>query len=68
MRGGPPRSSMKLDNRPKRLLVKDVTTDSLQAVRDWFETTGQVDSIDHTESGDVIVSFKSRSGAEQVSL
>lgn len=65
MRGGPPRSSMKLDNRPKRLLVKDITTDSLQAVRDWFETTGQVDSIDHTESGDVIVSFKSRSGAEQ---
>jgi RNA-binding protein 26 len=28
---------MKLDNRPKKLLVKGVNDDSLQAVRDWYE-------------------------------
>lgn len=66
MRGGPPRASMKLDNRPKKLLVKDVSADSVQAVRDWYETTGQVDSVDTLDSGDIIVSFKSRSAAEQV--
>lgn len=36
MRGGPPRS-MKLDLRPKKLLVKGASTESLQAVRDWYE-------------------------------
>ncbi|KAK1229388.1 hypothetical protein PQX77_007565 [Marasmius sp. AFHP31] len=36
-RGGPPRASMKLDNRPKRLLVKGVGAEGLQAVRDWYE-------------------------------
>ena len=37
MRGGPPRASMKLDNRPKKLLVKGASAESLQAVRDWYE-------------------------------
>lgn len=37
MRGGPPRTSMKLDNRPKKLLVKGASPESLQAVRDWYE-------------------------------
>lgn len=37
MRGGPPRASMKLDNRPKKLLVKGANEDGLQAVRDWYE-------------------------------
>lgn len=36
-RGGPPRASMKLDNRPRKLLVKGVREDSLQALRDWYE-------------------------------
>ena len=36
-RGGPPRASMKLDNRPKKLLVKGATAEQLQAVRDWYE-------------------------------
>ncbi|THH16770.1 hypothetical protein EW146_g3930 [Bondarzewia mesenterica] len=65
MRGGHVRSNMKLDNRPKKLFVKDVGADAVQAVRDWYETTGQVESVEVTDSGDVIVSFKSRSGAEQ---
>jgi RNA-binding protein 26 len=37
MRGGAARGSMKLDNRPKKLLVKGVHEDSSQALRDWFE-------------------------------
>ncbi|TCD67536.1 hypothetical protein EIP91_012290 [Steccherinum ochraceum] len=65
-RGGPPpRASMKLDNRPKKLLVKGANGDQVQAVRDWYETTGQVDSVETTDSGDVLVAFKTRAGAEQ---
>lgn len=40
MRGGPPRASMKLDNRPKSLLVKGVDTqdtDIIQSIRSWYE-------------------------------
>ncbi|PCH33451.1 hypothetical protein WOLCODRAFT_135145 [Wolfiporia cocos MD-104 SS10] len=65
MRGGPPRGSMKLDLRPKKLLLKGVSGDAVQSVRDWYETTGQVDSVETSEDGDVIVGFKSRSAAEQ---
>ncbi|KAF7982060.1 hypothetical protein HWV62_30346 [Athelia sp. TMB] len=65
-RGGPPpRASMKLDNRPKKLLVKGVADAGVQAVRDWFETTGQVDSLDAAENGDLVVAFKTRAAAEQ---
>ncbi|KAI0321124.1 hypothetical protein OF83DRAFT_1161995 [Amylostereum chailletii] len=66
MRGGPmpSRGSMKLDNRPKKLLVKDVDADSLQAVRDWFETTGQVDAVDAV-GNDAVISFRTRNAAEQ---
>lgn len=28
---------MKLDNRPKKLLVQGATQDQLQSVRDWYE-------------------------------
>ncbi|KAI0936116.1 hypothetical protein AcW1_000438 [Taiwanofungus camphoratus] len=64
MRGGPPRASMKLDLRPKRLLVKGANGDAVQAVRDWYETTGQVESIDAMDEG-VIVTFRTRAAAEQ---
>ncbi|KAJ3507767.1 hypothetical protein NLJ89_g6123 [Agrocybe chaxingu] len=37
MRGGLPRGSMKLDNRPKKLLVKGVSEENLQGLRDWYE-------------------------------
>ena len=37
MRGGPVRGSMKLDNRPKKLLVNGVHEDGSQALRDWYE-------------------------------
>jgi len=59
------RTSMKLDNRSKKLLVKDVGSDSMQAVRDWYEAGGQVDAFETLENGDVVVVFKTRAGAEQ---
>ncbi|KAF7306700.1 hypothetical protein MIND_00461700 [Mycena indigotica] len=64
-RGGPPRGSMKLDNRPKKLLVKGAKEDSLQAVKDWYDTTGQVESVAPADDGDILVSFYSRAAAEQ---
>lgn len=30
---------MKLDNRPKKLLVKGVSEESTQALRDWYEVS-----------------------------
>ena len=57
---------MKLDNRPKKLLVKDVGIDGVQAVRDWYEAGGQVDVVETLESGDVVVTFRTRASAEQV--
>lgn len=30
---------MKLDLRPKKLLLKGVSSDSVQAVRDWYEVS-----------------------------
>ncbi|KAI0034899.1 hypothetical protein K488DRAFT_44317 [Vararia minispora EC-137] len=64
MRGGPP-PNMRLDNRPRRLLVKDVGPDAEQAVRDWYDATGQVDSFESLEGGDLVVSFRTRAAAEQ---
>jgi RNA-binding protein 26 len=57
---------MKLDNRPKKLLIKDVGSDSTQAVRDWYEAGGQVDAIETLDAGDVVVTFRTRAAAEQV--
>jgi len=67
MRGGPARGSMKLDNRPKKLLVKSVHEDGSQALRDWYETTGQLESVEsvEAEAGAYLISFKSRAAAEQ---
>lgn len=59
---------MKLDNRSKKLLVKAIGSDSIQAVRDWYDTGGQVDAFETLENGDVIVTFRTRAAAEQVSL
>jgi RNA-binding protein 26 len=69
LRGAPPRGSMKLDNRPKRLLVKGVPSgeEGVQAVKDWFSSTSQVDSIESADEG-VAVAFQSRAAAEQVGL
>jgi RNA-binding protein 26 len=39
MRGGPPRASMKLDNRPKKLLIKDAKEEHMQTVREWYNVS-----------------------------
>jgi RNA-binding protein 26 len=57
---------MKLDNRPKKLLIKDVGSDGAQAVRDWYEAGGQVDAVETLENGDVVVTFRTRVAAELV--
>ncbi|KAF5368363.1 hypothetical protein D9758_002381 [Tetrapyrgos nigripes] len=62
--GAAPWASMRLDNRPKSLLVKGVSSENEQALRDWYETTGQLASVSSTDNG-YIVSFKTRHGAEQ---
>ncbi|KAH7929331.1 hypothetical protein BV22DRAFT_1081087 [Leucogyrophana mollusca] len=63
--GGAARTNMKLDNRPRKLLVKGVSDDAVQAVRDWYETTGQLDSVDASGGDEIVVSFKTRLAAEQ---
>ena len=35
-RGGPPRASMKLDNRPRKLLVKGVPAESVEVAQNWY--------------------------------
>lgn len=45
MRGGPPRSSMKLDNRTKSLVVRGVKAQDpeyVQAVRGWYEVSNNL--------------------------
>ncbi|KAI6045139.1 hypothetical protein EDC04DRAFT_2638695 [Pisolithus marmoratus] len=63
-RGGPPRGSMKLDNRPKRLLIKAVQDDAVPAIRSWYEAIGQLESVSAVD-GDVLVDFRTRAAAEQ---
>ncbi|PFH50736.1 hypothetical protein AMATHDRAFT_75424 [Amanita thiersii Skay4041] len=65
MRGGPPRGSMKLDNRPKRLLVKGAKEENIPALQEWYNATGQVESVHAIDTGDVVVSFRTRPAAEQ---
>jgi len=64
-RGGPPRASMKLDNRSRKLLVKGVPEASVEVAQNWYGTTNGVESVERLASGDLIVSFKTRSTAEQ---
>ncbi|KAH7883912.1 hypothetical protein F5I97DRAFT_1896746 [Phlebopus sp. FC_14] len=65
IRGGPTRASMKLDNRPRKLIVKGVSEDAIQAVRDWYETTGQLDSVESAGHNEIVVGFRTRTAAEQ---
>ncbi|KAF5355944.1 hypothetical protein D9756_004266 [Leucocoprinus leucothites] len=63
--GAAPRFNMTLDNRPKKLVLKGAKSEHIQAVKDWYETTGQLDSVVSQDDGDIVVSFKTRAGAEQ---
>ena len=77
---------MKLDNRPRKLLVKGVPEESVEVAENWYgvrisdlspipsfvaengrlQTTNGVENVERLASGDLIVSFKTRSSAEQV--
>jgi RNA-binding protein 26 len=57
MRGGPVRGSMKLDNRPKKLLVKGVHEDGSQALRDWYEVRNPLSFIHIFVLGSHILTF-----------
>ena len=37
-------------------------------LEDWFDATGQVENFEALENGDVIISFRTRGGAEQVRI
>ncbi|KIY51399.1 hypothetical protein FISHEDRAFT_37255 [Fistulina hepatica ATCC 64428] len=63
--GGRARPKMSLDNRPRKLIVKGVNEQDVQVVKDWYETTGMLDSVERMDSGDLLVSFKTRAAAEQ---
>ena len=79
---------MKLDNRPRKLLVKGVPEGSVEVAQNWYgvrvsfrsptpreglslregsQTTNGVEGVERMENGDLILSFKTRSSAEQVS-
>ncbi|KAF9651404.1 hypothetical protein BDM02DRAFT_3091413 [Thelephora ganbajun] len=64
-RGGPPRASMKLDNRPRKLLVKGVPEESVEVAENWYGTTNGVENVERLADGDLILSFKTRNSAEQ---
>ncbi|KAG8984279.1 hypothetical protein FRB93_006644 [Tulasnella sp. JGI-2019a] len=68
--GPPPRGSMKLDLRPRKLLVKGVAGNGepkLEAAKEWFRSLSEVEdfSISGSSESDLIVEFKTRFGAEQ---
>ncbi|KAG8875172.1 hypothetical protein FRB97_005355 [Tulasnella sp. 331] len=71
-RGGPPpRGSMKLDLRPRKLTVKGVAgtgETKLEAAKEWFRSLSEVENftISGSSENDLIVEFKTRFGAEQV--
>ena len=75
---------MKLDNRPRKLLVKGVPAESVEVAQNWYgvrifpcptpsfvveceglQTTNGIESVERLADGDLIVSFKTRSSAEQ---
>ncbi|EJD55496.1 hypothetical protein AURDEDRAFT_109804 [Auricularia subglabra TFB-10046 SS5] len=66
-RGAVPMRNMKLDNRPRKLIVKGTPGDdeALQTVRGYYDSMGQVESASTLPSGDIVISFSSRSFAEQ---
>ncbi|KAG9314665.1 hypothetical protein JVU11DRAFT_5470 [Chiua virens] len=62
---GASRGSMKLDNRPKILLLKGVREDAIPAIREWYETVGSLEAVDSIGDEGVLVSFRTRAAGEQ---
>lgn len=57
-RGGPPRGSMKLDNRPKKLLVKGAPEGGLLSIRSFYD----VCAVDPYDTIRLIRSLGNRTG------
>ncbi|KDQ19836.1 hypothetical protein BOTBODRAFT_62234 [Botryobasidium botryosum FD-172 SS1] len=67
-RGGPPRTSMKLDLRPRVLSVKGFQEDDpsvTQAIKDWYESNGDLETFETVSPGEIRAQFKTRMAAEQ---
>ncbi|GJJ09424.1 hypothetical protein Clacol_003646 [Clathrus columnatus] len=59
------RGSMKLDNRPRRLLIQIPPNDeAVQAVRAYYQNLGNLESFWKLEDGQVVAQFWSRAAAE----
>ncbi|KAG9128232.1 hypothetical protein FRC07_002521 [Ceratobasidium sp. 392] len=67
-RGAPPaRGSMKLDNRPRTLVVKGLpdTPEATESVKAWFSSFPESEVIETNASGELEVKYKTRFAAEQ---
>lgn len=67
-RGAPPRGSMKLDNRPRTLVVKGLPDkpDAKEGALAWFASFPECESVEVNEStGELEVKYKTRFAADQ---
>ncbi|KAF8708064.1 PWI domain, partial [Rhizoctonia solani] len=67
-RGAPPRGSMKLDNRPRTLVVKGLPDkpDAKESAVAWFASFPECESVEVNEStGELEVKYKTRFAADQ---
>ncbi|QRW05043.1 Zf-CCCH domain protein [Ceratobasidium sp. AG-Ba] len=67
-RGGPPaRGSMKLDNRPRTLVVKGLpdTSEAIDSAKSWFSSFPECEMVEANPSGELEVKYKTRFAAEQ---
>ncbi|KAB5594300.1 Zf-CCCH domain containing protein [Ceratobasidium theobromae] len=67
-RGGPPRGSMKLDNRPRTLIVKGLpdTSEAKESARAWFTSFPECETVSLNETtGELQVKYKTRFAADQ---
>ncbi len=61
--------NLKLDNRPRKLVVRGVNVDDdllLEHIREWHQASGQADLLTVEDSRDILVQFRTRAAAEQV--
>ncbi|KAG8687196.1 hypothetical protein FRC09_013644 [Ceratobasidium sp. 395] len=66
-RGGPPRGSMKLDNRPRTLVVKGLpdTPEAIESAKAWFSSFPESELVEVNPTGELEVKYKTRFSAEQ---
>ncbi|KAG8741542.1 hypothetical protein FRC10_002719 [Ceratobasidium sp. 414] len=67
-RGGPPaRGSMKLDNRPRTLVVRGLsdTAEATESAKAWFLSFPESELVETNTAGELEVKYKTRFAAEQ---